>query len=165
MIHELWTILSKITEWVKYSDTKAVLLLTLHGVVLTLIYSNANSIYNFIFTNWLTGLLSILIFTSSFISIIYSFLVVNPRLRNENPTSIIYFGHIQARFKNYLEYYQMAKSILKDEDKMNEQLAEQIHINSIIAWKKFTYIAMSIRFYFISIALFSVTLLYYFFSK
>jgi len=165
MTQELWNILTKTTDWVKYSDAKAVLLLTLHGVVLTIIYTNANSVYEFSSTNWFTILLTICIASTSLVSIIYSFLVVNPRLKNTNPTSIIYFGHIQEKFKTYSDYFQSAKVILNDKDKLDEQLAEQIHINSKVAWKKFSFITLSLRYFFASVVLFSLTLFYYFISR
>ncbi|MCO5278938.1 MAG: DUF5706 domain-containing protein [Saprospiraceae bacterium] len=165
MTQELWNILTKTTDWVKYSDAKAVLLLTLHGVVLTIVYTNANSVYDFSSTNWFTILLTILISGTSLTSIIYSFLVVNPRLKNTNPTSLIYFGHIQEKFKNHKDYFQTAKTILKDKELLDEQLAEQIYTNSKVAWKKFSFITLSLRYFFVSILLFSITLLYYFISK
>jgi Family of unknown function (DUF5706) len=165
MTQELWNILTKTTDWVKYSDTKAVLLLTLHGVVLTVIYTNANSVYEFSSSNWFTILLTFAIAGTSLASIIYSFLVVNPRLKNNNPTSLIYFGHIQEKFKNYTDYFQSAKAVLNDKEKLDEQLAEQIHINSKVAWKKYSFIGLSFRYFFATIILFSVTLLYYFISK
>ena len=139
--------------------------MTLHGVVLTIIYTNANSVYEFSSANWFTILLTITIAGTSLASIIYSFLVINPRLKNDNPTSLIYFGHIQEKFKTYTDYFQSAKVILNDKDKLDEQLSEQIHINSKVAWKKFTFITISLRYFFASIILFSLTLLYYFISK
>ncbi len=165
MTQDLWNILTKTTDWIKYSDNKAVFLLTVHGVVLTIIYTNAGSVYDFSTTNWLTLTLTILIAFASLLSIIYSFLVVNPNLKNSNPNSLIYFGHIQEKFKNYNDYFQSAKIILSDKEKLHEQLSEQIHINSIIAWKKFAFFAKSIRFFFVTIILFTITLLYYFISK
>ena len=165
MKQELWNILNKTTDWVKYSDTKAVLLLTVHGVILTIIYANASSVYNYCFENWYTKILSLLVAMTTLISIIYSFLVVNPRLRNSNPTSLIYFGHIQEKFKNYSTYYQAVKDTFGDDDKLNEQLSEQIHINSIIAWKKFSLYARSMRYFFASLVLLSLNLIYYFCTR
>ena len=157
MTQELWSILTKTTDWVKYSDTKAVLLLTLHGIILTIIYTNANDVYEFSSANWFTILMTTAISITSLTSIIYSFLVINPRLKNDNPTSLIYFGHIQQKFKTYNDYYRS--------EKLDKQLAEQIHINSKIAWKKFSLVTISMRYFFASIVLFLITILYYFISR
>ena len=40
-IEEYWKILSNTNDWIKYSDTKATILLTLYGVLLTIVYTNA----------------------------------------------------------------------------------------------------------------------------
>ena len=165
MTQELWNILTKTTDWVKYSDTKAVLLLTVHGVLLTIIYTNAGNVYDYSFENWFTILLTVLIAGTTLTSIVYSFLVINPRLKNNNPTSLIYFGHIQEKFKNYSSYYQALKDTFNDNDKLNEQLSEQIHINSIVAWKKFSMFTLSMRYFFASLILLSINLVYYFFSR
>jgi len=165
MTQELWNILTKTTDWVKYSDTKAVLLLTVHGILLTIIYTNAYNVYDYSFENWFTILLTILITGTTLTSIVYSFLVINPRLENNNPTSLIYFGHIQEQFKDYSSYYQAVKDTFTDNEKLNGQISEQIHINSIIAWKKFSMFTLSMRYFFTSLVLLSINLLYYFFSR
>jgi len=45
MKEELWKILLKNIEWIKFSDTKAVFLLTIYGVLLTIVYSNSGKVY------------------------------------------------------------------------------------------------------------------------
>lgn len=165
MKQELWSILTHTTDWVKYSDNKAVLLLTLHGVILTIIYTNANNVYEFYSKNCFTIFLSTLIALANMGSIICSFLVINPRLDNNNPTSIIYFGHIQEKFEHYTDYYKSVEVILTEKKKLEEQLAEQIHTNSLIAWKKFTYVTFSLRWFFISIIFFLISIVYYLISK
>lgn len=165
MTQDLWNILSKTTDWVKYSDTKAAVLLTVHGVLLTIVYTNAISVYNYSFQNWFTIILSLLIAASSLTSIVYCFLTINPKLKNENPTSLIYFGHIQKNFDNYQDYYIAVKSKFSKKKKLNKQLTEQIYVNSKVAWKKFSLITISMRYFFVSIVLLLINLLYYLFSR
>jgi hypothetical protein len=165
MTQELWNILTKTTDWIKFSDTKSVLLLTVHGVLLTIIYTNANLVYTFCFSNWFAMLISGIITFNTITSIIFCFLVINPMLKNNNPTSLIYFGHIQEKFKKYTDYYQAVKETLNDNEKFNEQLSEQIHINSIVAWKKFTNVTIALRFFFASLMFLCINLIYYFISR
>ena len=40
-----WNILQQINDWVKYSETKASIILTVHGIIITVIYTNAGSVY------------------------------------------------------------------------------------------------------------------------
>ncbi|NWJ53053.1 MAG: hypothetical protein HXX14_19545 [Bacteroidetes bacterium] len=165
MKDELWNILTKTTDWIKHSDTKAVLILTIHGVILTIIYTNSGRVFEYTIYNWVTKLFTLLIATTILGSIIFSFLVINPKLKNNNPTSLIFFGHIQKRFKTHNEYYQAVISTLSTNSNLEEQLAEQIHSTSKIAWTKFYQVTISIRFFFASLVLFTINLLYYFFSK
>ncbi len=52
-IQEYWNILGNINDWIKYSDTKATILLTLYGVIITIVYTNANdTLIGFNSSNW-----------------------------------------------------------------------------------------------------------------
>ncbi|MDP3314141.1 Pycsar system effector family protein [Lutibacter sp.] len=145
---EYWNILGNINDWIKYSDTKATILLTLYGVLITIIYSNSTDVLiGLNKSNWILGF-SIISMIFSLISIIFSFLCINPRLKNENPNSIIYFGHIKEKFKNSDEYSIHSSNILSSDESYLKELTEQIHTNSSIAWKKFSNVTWSIRFFF-----------------
>ena len=163
MTQELWNILTRTDDLAKYSDTKAALLLTVHGVLLTIIYTNANSVYDYFFKNWFTMLIITLVALSIIVSIVFSFFVINPRLKNKNSTSLIYFGHIQEKYKDYSSYFIDVKDTFSDLEKVNKQISEQIHTNSNIAWKKFTYVTKSMRYFFVSLILLSINLVYYIF--
>ena len=158
---EYWNILGNTNDWIKYSDTKATILLTLYGVIITIIYSNASESLNGITnSNW-TIFFSTLSIILSLLSIIFAFLCINPRLNNDNPNSIIYFGHIQKKFKNAEEYSTKASEIISSENNYQKELTEQIHTNSKIAWKKFKNISWSIRFFTFSLIFMIITILTY----
>lgn len=150
-IQEYWNILGNINDWIKYSDTKATILLTLYGVIITIIYSNATeSLIGISNSKWIMCF-SILSAISSGLSILFSFLCINPTLKNNNPSSIIYFGHIQEKFKNADEYSEKSSEIINDSDLHCKELSEKTHTNSNIAWKKFKNITWGIRFFFFSL--------------
>jgi hypothetical protein len=160
-IQEYWNILGNINDWIKYSDTKATILLTLYGIIITIIYSNATESLNGINnSNW-TLFFSVLSIIFSALSIVFAFLCINPKLKNSNPNSIIYFGHIQEKFKNADEYYTKSSEILSNETKHQKELSEQIHSTSVIAWKKFKNISWSIRFFAGSLICMIITILTY----
>lgn len=158
---EYWNILNNITDWVKYSDTKATIILTLYGVILTVIYSNSVQVLSALKSSetvfWFTICSSIM----GTLSILFSFLCINPRLKNENAKSIIYFGHIQEKFSNAADYFTKSEQILSNEDEYNSELAEQIHVNSNVAWKKFSKVTWSVRFLFGSLVFISLSLVTY----
>ncbi len=160
-IEEYWKVLSNTNEWIKYSDTKATILLTLYGVLLTIIYTNAEETLNALTkSNWIL-VFSILSGISSIVSVVFSFLCINPRLKNENPNSIIYFGHIQSKFNNASDYRNLANEIINDDSKYIEEISEQVFTNSNIAWKKFSNVSWSIRFFFASIIFVAFSIVIY----
>lgn len=150
-IEEYWKILSNTNDWIKYSDTKATILLTLYGVLLTIVYANSEETLGALTkSNWIL-FFSILSGISSLMSVLFSFLCINPRLKNENPNSIIYFGHIQSKFNSASDYRKIANEIIDDDAKYIDEISEQVFTNSDIAWKKFSNVSWSIRFFFASI--------------
>lgn len=158
MTQELWNILTKTTDSVRYSDSKAVSLLTVHGVIITVIYTNATIVYSYVASCTMTLILGFMTAVSILASVVISFMVVRPFMVKNTPPSLMYFGNIQANYKNHQDYYQALKETFSDSDKIDEQLAQQIHINSIIAWRKFTMVGRSIQFFYVSLFLLLVNL-------
>ncbi len=162
-IHEdYWKTLQLNLDWVKFSDQKAGVIMSVYGIILTLIYSNSTSISTAIASSNFQIFIVVLICICSTISIVLSFLCLNPQLKNENPQSMIYFGHIATKNSKYEDYIIHSKSIVEDEIKIAEQIAEQIFVNSTVAWKKFQNVTWSFRFFFISLIRILFSLILYF---
>lgn len=159
-----WSILQNNIEWLKFSETKATLILTLYGLILTILYTNSKEVLESVRkSNWILFLL-IISAATSILSIVYAFLVVNPRLNNINPNSIIYFGHIQKKYVTCKSYKESADKVLENEGQFTDQIAEQIHSISKIAWKKYTYFAYSFRLFVCSLSMLLVAVVMYLFS-
>jgi hypothetical protein len=156
-----WSILQYNVEWLKFSETKASILLTDYGIIITIIYTNASDVLSAVKNNSFIATMSIMAATSSIISIYFAFKCINPRLKNLNPNSIIYFGHIKEKYSSFEDYYNMTDGILQNENEFSKQIAEQIHVNSQIAWKKFFNVTWSIRFFIFSIIILLVTIFKY----
>lgn len=161
---EYWKILNKTNDWIKFSDTKAVVILTVYGIIITTIYSNSKEVYEFLGHSTFSVVLAIIAVALNFLSVLFSFLTINPRLKNPNPNSIIYFGHIQEGNSDYSEYYAQSQVILSDENEYEKQLAEQVFANSKIAWKKFRNVSYSIRCFFFSVVSLIILMSEYFLS-
>lgn len=161
---EYWKILNKTTAWIKFSDTKAIVVLTVYGIIITIIYSNSKDVYEYLSNSTFSIILSIIVVILSILSLLFSFLAINPRLKNSNANSIIFFGHIQEKYKNHSDYYLQSQQILSDENEYEKQIAEQVYTNSKIAWKKFKNVSYSIRCFFLSIIILIAILTEYFLS-
>lgn len=141
-----WQILQLNVEWLRFSETKATLVLTVYGVIFTIAYANSAEVFKSISSS---GWLLVLIFIYgglSLTSIVFAFLCVNPALKNTNPKSIIYFGHIKKDLSE-TAYKKRAQTIIDDEDKLTDEITEQIHVISKIAWTKYRSVGWALRFF------------------
>ncbi|TRW27111.1 hypothetical protein FMM05_00220 [Flavobacterium zepuense] len=141
-----WEILQLNIEWLRFSETKATLVLTVYGIIFTIAYSNSSSVFDAVKSS---GWLLFLIFlygAFSLTSVVFAFLSVNPVLRNDTSTSIIYFGHIYKDLSK-AAYKTRAQAIIDDEDKLTDEITEQIHVISKIAWLKYRSVGWSLRFF------------------
>lgn len=151
-IEHYWRTYQMINDWTKFSDTKAGIIVTVFGLFLTIIYTNSEAVYTAITASLLILILSIICCATSIISIFFAFICVNPRLKNKNTKSVFYFGHI-AQNNDFSEYRNYSKTILNNENLIEDQLSEQVYVNSTIAWKKFKNVSISIRFSFATISI------------
>lgn len=163
-IENYWRILQSTNEWIRFSDIKAGVILGIYGVLLTVISTDLKDIYETISKSYFQLFLIILLFSFIFLSGLFSFLCINPRLKNNNTNSIIYFGSIAIKFKNSTEYISNSSNVLANDIEIRTQLAEQIHTNSKIAWKKFSNVTWAIRFFILSILMIFILIISYIFS-
>lgn len=141
-----WQILQLNIEWLRFSETKATLVLTVYGIIFTIAYSNSTAVFSSLTSSiWLLALM-FLYGALSLTSIAFAFLCVNPILKNNSASSIIYFGHISKDLSR-TEYKRRAQAIIDDEDKLTDEITEQIHVISRIAWIKYRSVGWSLRFF------------------
>lgn len=148
-------------EWLRFSETKATLILTVYGIILTLVYTNSTSVFASIKGSCMILTLAFLYGAVSLASITMAFWCINPILKSKNPNSIIYFGHISKKFKSESEYKNFAHSVLENEDSYHDQLTGQIFSISKIAWKKYTCVTWSLRLFISSLVLMLIMLFVY----
>jgi hypothetical protein len=146
-----WSILQNTLESVKHSETKAGLMITAYGVLSTVLYINATSIFAMISQNpWLIAL-GCISFFSGLGSFFFAVRCINPRFVKSGGDSIIFFGIVGSKYPTAQAYYEDSKAIVGDKEQFNAQIAEQIYINSKIAIKKFSDVGKSIRFFVINV--------------
>lgn len=158
-MEDLWKIYDTENEWIRYSDTKSNLIITVYGVVLTLIYSNANSVYIEITKSNTLFILSILSIILAIMSFYYAVKCISPILNlNKSKTkvkSIIYFGGITNLTKEDF------KNSIKVKGNIENELIDQIYINANIANSKFVNVKKSIQFFALTIILTFIMLIFY----
>lgn len=146
-IEEQWKILKQTNDWIKFSDTKATIFLTIYSVLITIIYSNAKDVNIALESSTILTVISGISAVSLCISSWYFVKCISPSLKNMNPTSIIYFGHIKEKFANSDEYKAKFDEVFKQPIDYELQLYEQIHTTSSIAWNKYSNVTIGIRWF------------------
>lgn len=151
-----WRILEMNLEWIRYSDAKAAGILTVYGVIVTVVYSKAAELFAKTGSNgWFSAemITTITFGLASLIAIYYAFRCITPRIVKSEHPSIIFFTTIRQHYHTMQDYQDATHQILESRVGLDEQLAQQIYINAKIAQQKFSNVANSIRYFVLSILL------------
>lgn len=151
---QYWAILRNNQEMIRFSEVKAGLVISIFGILFSLILNSATWIREEIedWSIFKVFILGAFIFVT-LIALYYAFRCFIPRFENKNPTSVIYFGDIVSDFGEYKAYHEFLEKTVIDDHEMSLQLAEQIHTNSRIATKKMQAVTMAMRFMMGAVAL------------
>ncbi len=129
--------LQMVNEWVRFCDSKAGILLTLQGVILTIIFTLTSTPK----PEWsLTFFLFILGLVVFGVSIVIGVNAILPTLEVGAPTSKIFFGHIRSHEKASSYVTEVNNSTYN----FDEDVLTQIWANSKVAWKKYELIGTAI---------------------
>ncbi|MFH1097336.1 MAG: Pycsar system effector family protein [Candidatus Desantisbacteria bacterium] len=81
------------------------------------------------------------------ISMIFSFLCLNPKLKVDDDVSPIYFGTIATQFKHSGQYQEYFEKNFGTEEQVTHELCKQVYVNSYVAYKKFQQVIYSLRYF------------------
>lgn len=159
MIEKKEFIFSTNNDWIKYADQKATILISVYGILITIVYTNPKEILESVNTNICTQITFGLTLILVAVSIFNAFRAMYPRITNNNPDTSIFFGHISKmeNWGNYKEQFPKDNSVYED------QLTEQIHSNAIICTQKFTNIKTSVLFFGLAMVLIVIQIIAYLF--
>lgn len=146
-LENYWYILQTNLDWIKTSDQKATIILTIYGIILPFLNSNSEELITS-----LTGHPELMIFISlsglaSIVSIYSAFRCLSPRIFKNFRPSVIFFGSIVEQYPNDDAYLHAIRNKMSNEALMEEEIAEQIYINSRVAFRKFKDVSRAIRFF------------------
>jgi len=137
-VENYWKILQNVNDWLRFADTKAGALLTTIGVILTLIYTNANAVYDAVYKDSLILSLAIIFAIALMFSAFFCFSTLFSRLKKsaKDEMSSIFFKDVAE--VEIDEYKEKAGVIISDDDQLSDELQDQIFENSVIASLKFS---------------------------
>ena len=170
-IENLWKIYQTVNEWIRFSDTKAGLILATDGVLISVIFSGLKDRLFLINKNRLLSALIILGIISIVLSIYYSVLSLFPNLspnhftqkklinREESKSGyLIFFGDIVEGFSNFKAYKEAVDRKFQHDETIVLQLSRQIFVNSKIADKKFKRVKNSLLYLVVSLVVSAITI-------
>ena len=129
--------LQMLCEWVRFSDSKAGIFLTLQGVILTIIFTlttTPRAEFSLSFSLFILGLILF------FVSIVIGVNIILPILEVGAPTSRIFFGHI----KTHKDAFKYISEVNSDSYKFEEDVLTQIWAISKVAWRKYELVGRAI---------------------
>ena len=140
---DLWRTLQCTNEWLRYSDTKATALLGIQGILLGIFGTHLHSqVEPQSKAEWIVLCVACAL---NVLSILFSFLCLNPRLKLKGGLSPFYFGSIAQNFSHSGEYENHVAEALEDDSDLAHELCGQIYVNSCIADRKFRHVTHSLR--------------------
>lgn len=137
-----WFALDQVHHWIRFADTKASVLLAASGVLVGLVLSRPPVVggeYAAVRAAlWGTALVTVTLSALSALSA----LVPRLRVRRTSATSVLYFGDIARRFRQRpADFITAFREATADPDRMRQEVVEQIWANSLVARRKFRYVA------------------------
>lgn len=162
LVDHYWGTLSYITNMIKASEIKAGLILSFYGIILNLIFQSLSSVTDSISNDAIFYVIAGVWAMSTIISVYYSIRCFMPRIESKYERNVFFFGDVIKSFGDIKSFSKIFYEISIDEEKVFDQLGQQIYINSKIASEKFKNVNSSLRFLAIGLMLFIILTIYYF---
>jgi hypothetical protein len=161
LIDHYWGTINYIFSLIRASEIKAGLILSFYGIILNFMYQSLQSIMAEVQNQIGFYILSGLWFCSTVISVYYSIRCFMPRIEGKYDKNIFFFGDVISSFGTIHEFSKTFFEISLDEDRLFDQLGQQVYINSKIAAGKFKNINQSLRFLAIGLFLMLILIIYF----
>jgi len=161
LIDHYWGSINYVSGLIKSSELKAGLLLSFYGILLNFIFQSKGNLLDKFSNDIILYILLGLLFSSIGASIYFSVRCFIPRIEGKYDKNIFFFGDVISKYGNIKEFSKTFYNVSINEDKLFEQLGEQIYINSKIASWKFGNVNKAIRFLALALLLLLLLAVYY----
>jgi Family of unknown function (DUF5706) len=134
-IDQAWGVLEQVAKWIVHAEGKASLTLASAGVIGGVLFSVVNGRQLGLAPACGAWFCAALILASGLCAAVSLW----PRIgRFREPVSLLYFGEIARRYPDSpAPYAEALTALLREPDRLAEQIANQIWANSLIAARKF----------------------------
>ncbi len=161
LIDHYWGSISYVSSLIKASEIKAGLILSFYGILLNFVYQNISLVLDHFEDNTIIFILLAVWFCCAVVSIYFSIRCFMPRIESKYDKNIFFFGDVISKFGDIKEFSRTFFNISLDEEKLFDQLGQQIFINAKIANLKFQNVQRALKFLAFQFLLLLVIVIYY----
>ncbi|SDB19539.1 hypothetical protein SAMN03097699_0035 [Flavobacteriaceae bacterium MAR_2010_188] len=161
LIDHYWASIEYVSKLIQSSELKAGLILSIYGIMLNFIYQNIPMVVDKVTHDTFFYILLFIWFVITVCSMYFSIRCFMPRIEGKYEKNIFFFGDIVSKFGDIKEFSRTFYNISIEEEKLFDQLGQQIYINSKIASLKFKYVNKSLKLLALGLILLLVIVIYY----
>ena len=161
LVDHYWGSINYVTSLIKASELKAGLILSFYGILLNFIYQSTGAILANVTHDTIFYVLLGLWVSCTAMSVYYCVRCFIPKIEGIYDKNMFFFGDVISKFGTIKEFAKTFYDVSRSEDRLFEQLGEQIFIISKIAAWKFRNVKRAIRFLAIGLLLLFITAGYY----
>ncbi len=161
LVDHYWGSIQYISNLIKASELKAGLILSFYGILLNFIYQSLGTVLEHVDHHIGFYVLTGLWFASTIASVYYSIRCFIPRIEANYDKNIFFFGDVISSFGDIRQFSKLFYEISLDEERLFDQLGQQIYVNSKIAAIKFKNIHRALQFLAAGLVLLLVLTIYY----
>ena len=161
LVDHYWGSINYVFSLIKASEIKAGLILSFYGILLNFIFQNIEAVFSEGPVSPILLVLLGLLFLCMFASIYFSIRCFMPRIEGKYEKNMFFFGDVISKFGTIKEFSRTFYKVSLDEEKLFDQLGQQIFIISKIAAYKFRNVNRSLRFLALGLLLLLVVAVYH----
>jgi len=161
LIDHYWGSISYVSSLIKASEIKAGLILSFYGILLNFVFQNIYLVLEHFKDATIFYILLAIWFGCAVASIYFSIRCFMPRIESKYDKNIFFFGDVISKFGDIKEFSRTFFSISLDEEKLFDQLGQQIFINAKIANLKFRNVQKALKYLAVQFILLLVIVVYY----
>ncbi|MBT8188439.1 MAG: hypothetical protein KJO73_12175 [Croceitalea sp.] len=145
-----WEQLERLEKLIRASEFKAGIVFSFHGLILGFFVDNLDRLRPVYEEGPIFIVLSILWLMSALISIYFCFKCFKPQIESRYASNVFFFQDAVKSYGSQEEYVKELLQVNADENKLFQQLGEQIHAESKIIDEKFRVVQNAIKFFVLS---------------
>ncbi|WP_411768452.1 Pycsar system effector family protein [Winogradskyella sp. A3E31] len=161
LVDHYWGTMNYLSSLIKASELKAGLILSFYGIFLNFIYQSSSVVLNTTSHDMAFYVLIGLWSLATAISVFYCVRCFIPKIEGNYDPNIFFFGDVISKFGDIKSFSKTFYNISLDEEKLFEQLGEQIFIISKISAWKFQNVKVAIKFLAIGLLLLFISAVYF----